>query len=320
MSNNSLSQKLIMKIMVSFLFLMVLVGISYVLMTFYFTSKYFEETTQKLNSEVANHLIEEKFQNASPFLEDGGVNKPLFGDLMHDMMAVNRGIEVYLLDQNGSILYSVVLDHSDDAEPLSQIDTGPIEDFIACEGTDYIVGQDPRNPDRQKIFSAAPFSIDGQDGFIYIILASQKYEEVTSSLVGSYYLRLGLGASVAAIIFASILGLISLWYLTQNLRSIVDTVKRFKEGDMNSRVENASSNDLSVLAETFNEMADTLVANIDELKSVESLRRELIANVSHDLRTPLAIMQGYVETLQMKKDSVSEEERDKYLDILQKNN
>jgi signal transduction histidine kinase len=37
----------------------------------------------------------------------------------------------------------------------------------------------------------------------------------------------------------------------------------------------------------FNEMADILTTNIDKLKEVENLRRELIANVSHDLRTPL---------------------------------
>jgi signal transduction histidine kinase len=64
-------------------------------------------------------------------------------------------------------------------------------------------------------------------------------------------------------------------------------------------------------------MADTIVANIDELKSVELLRRELIANVSHDLRTPLTIMQGYVETLRIKNDKLSEGERDKYLGIVQ---
>ncbi len=318
MSNNSVSQRLIIKIMASFLMLMVLVGVSYVLMTFYFTSKYFEETTQKLNAEVANHLIEEKFQNASPFLEDGSVNKPLFGDLMHDMMAVNRGIEVYLLDSEGVILYSVVLDHSSDEKTRAKVDLEPIQKFMACKGGDYILGDDPRNPENQKIFSAAPFSVDGNEGYIYIILASQRYEEVTSSLIGSYFLKLGVGASITAVLFAAVIGLISIWYLTKNLRSIVESVKRFKDGDLSSRVPNASENDLSLLAETYNDMADTIVANIEELKSVESLRRELIANVSHDLRTPLAIMQGYVETLQMKVESLNEDERNKYLGIIQK--
>ncbi len=314
----TVSQRLITKIMASFLLLMMLVGVCYVFITFYFTNKYFEETSQKLNAEVANHLINEKFQNASPFLEDGSVNKPLFGDIMHDMMAVNRGIEVYLLNNEGGILYSVVLDHSDDDKPAAQVSTDPIFEFIASKGERHILGDDPRNPGQQKIFSAAPFTIDGHSGFIYIILASQRFEEVNSSLIGSYYLRLGLGASIVSLVIAGLLGLLAIWYLTKNLRQIIDVVRRFKEGDLTSRVEEAEKTDLSLLAETYNEMADTIVANLDELKSVESLRRELIANVSHDLRTPLAIMQGYLETLQMKKDSVTEMERDKYLDILQK--
>ncbi|MFT4526285.1 MAG: signal transduction histidine kinase [Bacteroidia bacterium] len=50
---------------------------------------------------------------------------------------------------------------------------------------------------------------------------------------------------------------------------------------------------------------------------MDRLRRELIANVSHDLRTPLAILKGYVETLQIKKDSLSELEKDQYLEIVQ---
>jgi len=149
--------------MVTFLLLILTIGVAYILITFYFTSKYFEETTQKLNAEVANHLIEEKFKDASPFLADGLVNKPLFGDIMHDMMAVNRGIEVYLLDKSGNVQYSVVLDHSDTDKPLTRLDTLPINAFINCSGKRYILGDDPRNPENKKIFSAAPFNIDGNE-------------------------------------------------------------------------------------------------------------------------------------------------------------
>ena len=108
----TLSNKLVRKLALSFLCIIVLVGTTYILITAYFADKYFEETTQRLNAQIANHIIQEKFQNASPFLEDGSVNKPLFGDLMHDMMAVNHGIEVYLLDEQGFVLYSVVLEHN----------------------------------------------------------------------------------------------------------------------------------------------------------------------------------------------------------------
>jgi signal transduction histidine kinase len=65
-------------------------------------------------------------------------------------------------------------------------------------------------------------------------------------------------------------------------------------------------------------MATTIEQNIEELKGVDQLRRELISNVSHDLRTPVASIQGYAETLILKKDSVSKEEQNKYLNIIYK--
>jgi len=304
--------------MVAFLLLIVMVGAGYVVITFYFTNKFFEEASQKLNANVAQHLIEEKFQNDSPFLEDGSVNKALFGDVMHDMMAVNRGIEVYLLNDEGEVLYSVVLDHSD-KEPNKVVSLDPIQAFLGCDGGDYILGDDPRDINAKKIFSAAPFEVDGKSGYIYIILAGKQFEQVTQSLAGSYFLRLGIGISIATVLFAGIIGMFAIWYLTKNLREIIETVRRFKEGDLTARVQDSQNKDLSVLTDTFNGMANTIVANMEELKSVESLRRELIANVSHDLRTPLAVTQGYVETMQIKKDSLSEMDNEKYLSIIQKN-
>ena len=88
---------------------------------------------------------------------------------------------------------------------------------------------------------------------------------------------------------------------------------------LEARIENPKDSDIEVFANSFNEMADTIVGNIDKMKSVDQLRRELIANVSHDLRTPLAILKGYIETLQMKKDSLTEKEKEEYLQITHEN-
>lgn len=61
----------------------------------------------------------------------------------------------------------------------------------------------------------------------------------------------------------------------------------------------------------------SILKRIDKLnqekQELEQMRRELVANVSHDLRTPLASIHGYIETLLMKKDSLDEETREKYL-------
>ena len=318
MNNKTLSNRLVTKLSISFLSIIVLMGITYIVLSLFFSYKFYEETTQKLNANVANHLIEEKFNNASPFLEDGSVNKALFGDIMHDMMAVNRGIEVYLLNEGGDILYSVVLDHSDPEKQIKKIDTEPIKEFIGKNGNVYILGDDPLNVGEKKIFSAAHYQKDGHQGYIYIVLAGKEFQAVSQSLFASYFMKIGLGAVVLTMLFASIMALLSVWFLTKNLRAIIFQVNRFREGDFESRIANPERSDLSTLAVTFNEMADTIVQNIEEIKSVDVLRRELVANVSHDLRTPLTVMQGYIETLQIKKGSLNDLQNKEYLYIIKK--
>jgi len=314
----TLTPKLVKKLWLVFILIIVLMGASYVFITGYFVNKYNQATTQRVNADIASHLIEEKFQNASPFLEDGSPNKELFGDLMHDMMAVNRSIEVYLLDKTGEILYSVVLDHSENA-PVKSVSLAPIKSFIKDKGENYIVGDDPRKIDKQKIFSAARFNIDGREGYIYIILAGKEFELISDNLLAQYFGKLGVGASLLTMLFATLIGLLSIWFLTKNLRLMTQTVRKFREGDLKVRIENPEKSDIEMFAHSFNEMADTIVGNIDKMKSVDTLRRELIGNVSHDLRTPLAVLKGYVETMQMKKDSLTETEKEEYLQITHSN-
>ncbi len=66
-------------------------------------------------------------------------------------------------------------------------------------------------------------------------------------------------------------------------------------------------------------MAQTIDANIEEIKRNDQLRRDLIANISHDLRSPLASVQGYLETIMIKDDQLSSEQRHSYLQTAYKN-
>jgi len=63
-------------------------------------------------------------------------------------------------------------------------------------------------------------------------------------------------------------------------------------------------------------MAEVIVDNFDKISATDKFRQELIANVSHDLRTPLSVMQGYAETLMMKKQTLSETEQNQYLTVV----
>jgi len=176
---------------------------------------------------------------------------------------------------------------------------------------------DPKNEHVEKTFSAAKvYEGDVQRGYIYVILGGEEYENAAHFVFGSYILRLGLRSMTITIIAAALFSLIVLGFITNNLSKILNVIRRFKEGDLEARIHLKNKGELGEFADSFNSMADTIVKNIEEIKTMDNLRRELVANVSHDLRTPLATIQGYIETILIKADSLSEEERKKYLQTI----
>ncbi len=310
MKIQSPGKSLYWRISMSFLAILIILGLAYVLITVIATNRYYNETTQRLNAHVAESMLAE----VSPFT-DGKVNEESVGRIMHSMMAVNPTLEVYLLDKTGKILTFVVFDKK---VKLNSIDLGPVQQFIANQGKRYVLGDDPRNPGRKTIFSAAEVKENGVlEGFVYLVLASEQYENITSALLGSYWLRVGTNAFILTLLAAFTIGLVLIWFLTRNLRIVIRTFRKFEDGDLNARIPlDKMKGELSTLSHTFNNMADTILKNIDALKEVDSLRRELIANVSHDLRNPLAVIHGYIETMIIKEKDLNSEERMKYLQII----
>ncbi|MCB9338834.1 MAG: HAMP domain-containing histidine kinase [Lewinellaceae bacterium] len=301
--------KLYWKISATFLLTMVLVGIVYIFVSVHTARNYFKEVHQELYGDIAQHLVQE----TKP-LANGIPDTTATHDIMHSMMVINPSVEVYLLDTTGKIIDYVV---PNSTVKMERVDLAPVKSFIAYGPKQFIVGDDPKSPGEQNIFSAAPiFEHEQLAGYAYIILAGAQYKETTSTLLNSYFLKSGTTVFLTALAGSLLVGLLIIWLITRNLQHIIEMVRRFKEGDTKARIADAGNNDLSVLSTTFNDMADTIEANIEELKSVENLRRELIANVSHDLRTPLAIMQGYVETLSIKNEQLSSGERQQYIDII----
>ncbi len=85
--------------------------------------------------------------------------------------------------------------------------------------------------------------------------------------------------------------------LTQPLEQMTTAAARMAGGDYAARVAVAAPGELGNLATNFNEMAGALERDVRELQRQERLRRELIANVSHELATPLTAIQGFTEAL-----------------------
>ncbi len=95
---------------------------------------------------------------------------------------------------------------------------------------------------------------------------------------------------------------------TKPILEIKKVSEKMASGDFSDRIESKSKDEIGKLSETINYMGE-------ELAKIEQLRKDLIANVSHDLRTPLSLIQGYAETIRDVSGD-TREKREKHVEII----
>ena len=132
--------------------------------------------------------------------------------------------------------------------------------------------------------------------------------------------RFGGQILVAGIVFALLAALVIFSTLTRRLSRLATAMERFKASDfcgmqLPADLARRSGDEIDRLGITFHEMAELIGQQVRALRDSDRLQRELVANVSHDLRTPLAALRGYLETLLLKEQCLAPEERHNYLEI-----
>ena len=160
--------------------------------------------------------------------------------------------------------------------------------------------------------------------YVVIRMSVESFRE-SIAIANKFYL--GVGISLILVTTIIIIGITRKY--TQPLLQLADISKRMSELDFNVKYEDDRDDEIGVLGESMNEMSDKLETAISELKSanlqlhkdiakkeeVDEMRKEFISNVSHELKTPIALIQGYAEGLQ---ESISDnpEDMDYYCDVI----
>ncbi|MCG2590415.1 sensor histidine kinase [Rhodohalobacter sulfatireducens] len=273
------------------------------------SSRIIQESIQKTNKDLASRLVPE-FQ---PIVDDN-FDEEAIAQKLRELSGENPQFDFYLLSRQGMIK-SFIQGQNNGREPETpMVDVKPLNQFIAGEPLP-ILGMDPRNPNLLKPFSAANITIMGEeDCFIYVVLEGNQFTETADMIEDSYILRGSLIFIGTILLIGLAIGFFIFRMLTRRLDVIKRTVKDFERGELNKRIPIKSNDEITDLSLCFNRMADTVVESMNDMKKADKLRRDLVANVSHDLRNPLSSIQGYVETIQMKGDEITREELQRYLE------
>lgn len=295
-----------------FLALILLLGGTSLIIAFNASGHLFDEVEQLLNREYASSIAEELSPLVGPPFFEANIK-----DAIHYMMVLNPMVEIYLLNSDGLIL--CYFTGPDDVVIRNSIGLEPLQKFAASDGFEIVLGDDPRTENELKPFSAARLNIDGDDGWVYVILRGQSYDRSLAMASSNYYLRSGLLTFLFAILATAIVGLSLFALLTRRLRALSQGVAAFNHKQLNQRVKISGNDEIAGLGNAFNDMAASIEEGVQKLQKAEKQRGELIANISHDLRSPLTSIRGHLETVLLKDESLDAEERRKFLEISLKN-
>ncbi|MHC8316039.1 sensor histidine kinase [Pseudomonas sp. LB3P31] len=273
-----------------------------------------QEVVQGLSRDLAQHIARD-----TVLMDTQGLMPNAVRDLFSKLMQVNPSVEVYLLDTEGKIVGSAAPEGRIRRE---RVDLAPIQRMLRGDALP-IAGDDPRSVDARKVFSAAPLKVDGKPaGYLYVVLLGEDHDRLAERGATSAALNTALLSIALVALLCLIAGLTAFALITRPLRRLTETVSQFDIDGvpvtpaLPVTVEKAASHDeIAVLDAAFRQMQARLGEQWRSLTRQDQERRELVANISHDLRTPLASLHGYLETLSLKDATLSAVERRRYLGI-----
>jgi len=293
-------------------------GVIYVGLMVASTRLYLQEVNQSLNRELAASIAAE-----DRLIRDNEVNRDALTELFDVLMVANPAIELYLVDADGRIIGHAA---PPDKVVRDRIEIEPVRRFIDGNEDLPIFGDDPRDPERRKIFSAAPLRYEGRtEGFLYVVLGGETYDSFVGAYRTSQILRAFVWIGAVSIALALIAGLVSFNWLTRRLRRLAGMMDALKQGDFREAPPDqawptdGNGDEIDRLGVAFEQMSGRIVEQMDALRHADESRRDMVANISHDLRTPLAALQGYIDTLLIKDQALSDEEKRRYLEMASKN-
>ena len=259
---------------------------------------------------------------AYKLLNQASIENKLMDSDFHEKMILlceTADLSIIVLDNNSNIIASI---KSDDKNLLSQI-SDPSFSFIDQDDSNKL--QVKRIQDiysNNKYLEMKGYLANNE---AFLIRCAYISVEDNVAISNKFICIVGL--------FALFVGCVTTMFITNRITKpivrLTEISSRMKNLDFDAKFDSNGETEIDVLGENINELSDKLEKTISELKTAnnellrdieikdknEEMRKEFLANVSHELKTPIALIQSYSEGL---KEGIidDEESRDYYLDVI----
>ena len=204
-------------------------------------------------------------------------------------LAEKLDLRITVVDKQGKVLGdsdedpSLMENHKDRPEVIKAVENG--------------FGQSTRFSDTLEYnMKYVAVRVADSGDILGVIRFALPFSEVQLQLQLIY--RIVLFSAIVAVVIAFAVAYLLSRSITMPISRMQDAAQRIAKGDFSSKVDIKSKDELGELAKSLNIMAAELQQKMENLRRMDNIRTDFVANVSHELKTPLTLIKGYIETLQ----------------------
>lgn len=241
-----------------------------------------------------------------------------------ELICNTDNISIFVMDNSGEPKLATNRDYQILQKKLySYIFEADTQNSMVLDTTDNYTIRESRDHFSQADYLEIVGTLDSGEPFI-MQTAIESIRD-SAAISNQFFLYVAL----TAMVFGSLL----IWWLSRRisepLLELTDISRRMADLDFNAKFTCDIDNEIGVLGEHMNEMSENLEKTISELKTannelqrdieqktqIDEMRKEFLSNVSHELKTPIALIQGYAEGL---KECINDdaESRDFYCEVI----